>query len=161
MLHPWIAKHAVVGFAAVAGHAPEHVQVVAMSASQVYPCVTLTRSGGCSTLLHRAGRASAPHLSAFVGSEGPAGSVKAGTGVDAPVGRAAVPEVEAVADADAPSEGVDANEYAMDGDDVAVDDFAVDDVAEEGRAAMGDMYPARADLVLHERAHGGWQPLPV
>lgn len=159
-------KHSVVGFAA-AVHALGHVQVVAASASQVYPCVTLTHSGDCLTLLRRAGRASAPRLSAFVAPEGPAGSAKAGTGVDAPVGRAADPGAGFVADADAPSEGVDANGFAMDGDDdavvyaAAVDEAAVDDVAEEGRTAMDGMYPARAGPVSHERALGGWRPLPV
>lgn len=158
--NPWIVKHVAVGFAAAA-HVLGHVQVVATSASQVYPRATSKRSGGCLTLLRRAGRASAPPLSAFVAPVGSAGSAKAGTGVDAPVGRAAVPAVATVADADAPSEGVDANESGMDDDDVAVNDVAEDDVAEEGRAAMGGMYPARAGPVSHERALGGWRPLPV
>lgn len=108
------------------------------------------------TLLRQAGRASAPHLSAFVGPEGPAGSAKAGTGVDAPVGRAAVPGAGVVADADAPNEGVNANGFAMDGDEVAVDE-----VVEEGRTAMGGMHPARAGPVSHERVLGGWRPLHV
>lgn len=38
--NPWISKHADVDVVAAAGHAPEHEQVVVMSASQVYQCAT-------------------------------------------------------------------------------------------------------------------------